>query len=297
MAPNQHRLGLALVACAALCWSSSGLFTRAISADLFTMLFWRGLFSGSLVLFAFFALEGKNALPALKTLRWPSLAVALLSAAGMITGIGSLRYGSVADAMVIYATVPFITAGIAYFAIGEKPSRSTLIASAIALAGVLVMIAGAGFGGSMLGKGLALLMTCCMASFSVLLRQNRNVPMLPAMAGSAFLCSFFCFWLASPSTVTSHDMLLIAGFGILQNGAGLIFYTLGSRKVPAAEATLLAALEVPFTPLWVWMMFGEAPGLYTLIGGGIVLFALFAHIMNELRGKTPAQPEGFEISA
>jgi drug/metabolite transporter (DMT)-like permease len=294
MAQNQHRLGLALVACAALCWSSSGIFTRAISADLFTMLFWRGLFSGSLVLLAFFSLEGKNALPALKGLRWPSIAVAVLSAAGMITGIGSLRYGSVADAMVIYATVPFITAGIAYLTIGERPSRSTLLASFVALAGVVVMIAGAGFGGSMLGKGLALLMTCCMASFSVLLRQNRNVPMLPAMAGSAYLCSFFSFWFASSHLPTAHAMLLIAGFGILQNGAGLIFYTLGSRKVPAAEATLLAALEVPFTPLWVWMLFGEAPALYTLIGGGIVLIALFAHIVNELRGKSAPEHEGFE---
>lgn len=285
------------MACAALCWSSSGLFTRAISAELFNMLFWRGLFSGTLVLAAFFIMEGKAALPALKKLRWPSLAVAVLSASGMITGIGSLRYGSIADSMVIYATVPFITAGIAYFAIGEKPSRSTLIASAVALVGVIVMIAGAGFGGSMLGKGLALLMTLCMASFSVLLRQNRNVPMLPAMAGSAYLCAFFSFWFASSTSVSTHDLVLIASFGILQNGAGLIFYTLGSRKIPAAEATLLAALEVPFTPFWVWLLIGEVPGFYTLIGGAIVLTALFAHIVNELRGKTPAQPEGFEISA
>ena len=47
---KNHRLGLALVALAALAWSSSGLFTRLISADLMTMLFWRGLFSGSAVM-------------------------------------------------------------------------------------------------------------------------------------------------------------------------------------------------------------------------------------------------------
>jgi drug/metabolite transporter (DMT)-like permease len=291
---NQHRFGIFLTAMAALAWSSSGIFTRAVSADLMTLLFVRGLFSGSAVLLFFFAMEKSNALSALRNLRWPSLAVAVLSAGGMITGIGSMRYGSVADAMVIYATVPFITAGIAYLTIGEPTSRSTIIASGIALIGVLVMLLGAGFGGSMLGKGLAILMTFCMASFSVLLRRNRNVPMLPAMAGSAFLCSLFCFWFASPATVTGHDLLLISGFGILQNAAGLIFYTLGSRKIPAAEATLLAALEVPFTPLWVWMMFGEAPGLYTLLGGLIVMVALFGHIANELRSKKTTEHEGFE---
>ena len=295
MDQNHHRLGLFLTAMAALAWSSSGIFTRAISADLMTLLFVRGLFSGSAVFLCFLIIERANALPALKKLRWPSLAVALLSAAGMITGIGSLRYGSVADAMVIYATVPFITAGLAYIAIGERTSRSTIIAAGVALGGVLVMLVGSGFGGSMVGKGLALAMTFCMASFSVLLRRNRDVPMLPAMAASAFLCSAFCFWFASPLSVASQDMALIAGFGIFQNAAGLIFYTLGSRKIPAAEATLLAALEVPLTPLWVWMLFGETPGYYTLIGGLIVMAALFGHILNELRGKKPAQPEGFEI--
>jgi drug/metabolite transporter (DMT)-like permease len=58
---------------------------------------------------------------------------------------------------------------------------------------------------------------------------------------------------------------------------------------------LLAALEVPFTPLWVWMMFGEAPGLYTLMGGLVVMAALFGHIANELRSKKAAGHEGFEV--
>ena len=44
---QQHRLGLTLVAMAALAWSSSGLFIRLITADLMTVLFWRGIFSGS----------------------------------------------------------------------------------------------------------------------------------------------------------------------------------------------------------------------------------------------------------
>jgi drug/metabolite transporter (DMT)-like permease len=294
MTQNQHRFGLLLTAMAALAWSSSGIFTRAVSADLMTLLFVRGLFSGSAVFLCFLFIERRNALPALQKLGWPSLAVAMLSAGGMITGVGALRYGSVADAMVIYATVPFITAGLAYVTIGERTSRSTIIASGVAVVGVLIMLLGGGFGGSMLGKGLALLMTCCMASFSVLLRRNRDVPMLPAMSASGFLCSAFCFWFASPLSVTGHDLALISGFGILQNAAGLIFYTLGSRKIPAAEATLLAALEVPLTPLWVWIIIGEEPGNYTLLGGLVVMAALFGHILNELRGRTAPEHEGFE---
>ena len=40
--------------------------------------------------------------------------VAVVIMAGMITGIGALKNTTVADAMVIYATVPFVTAALAY---------------------------------------------------------------------------------------------------------------------------------------------------------------------------------------
>ncbi len=288
---KSHRLGLVLVAGAALAWSSSGLFVRNIGADVMTMLFWRGIFSGSAVFLLFLAMERSNAPAILKSFGWPTLAVALLSAAGMITGISALRYATVADAMVIYATVPFMTAGLAYLAIGERPSRSTLLASVAALLGVGVMLWGAEMGGSLFGMFCAVLMTFSMAAFTTIMRMHREVPMLPAMAASAWICSFVCFWWAEPMSVTASDFWLIALFGIVQNAAGLALYTFGSKRVPAAEATLLAALEVPFTPLWVFLFLDETPAPQTLIGGGIVLVALFGHILSEFRRKPPIETE------
>ena len=286
---REHRIGLLLVAAAALAWSTSGLFVRNISAELTTMLFWRGIFSGTAVFALFLYLERGRSLAIIRSLRWPTLAVALLSAAGMITGIGALRHTTVADAMVIYATVPFVTAALAYLVIGEKPSRATLIASTVALLGVGVMLLGAEMGGSLFGQFLAVLMTLSMAGFTTIMRQHREVPMLPAMALSAWICSAACFWFADPMAVSQQDFLLIVAFGVLQNGAGLALYTFGSKRVPAAEATLLAALEVPFTPLWVFLFLGEVPSLQTLLGGGIVLAALSMHILSEFRRRPAAQ--------
>ena len=290
-----HRNGILITSLAPLAWSLSGLFTRAISADLMTMLFWRGLFSGTTVFIAFFLIERGQIWEQLKKLRWPALGVALFSSMSMITGIGSLRYSSIADTMVIYATVPFVTAAIAYVAIGEKPSRSTLIAAAVALLGVVITLGGQGLGGgAWFGKFLAVFMTLGMAGVSVLMRKYQGVPMLPAMGASAFITSLFSFWFMQSFNVSMHDIVLIGLFGIIQNAAGLILYTLGSRRIPAAEATLIAALEVPFTPLWVWLVMGETPPSTTLVGGAVVLLALFGHIFSELRGITNAEPEGFE---
>jgi len=285
---RQHRIGLILAASAALCWSTSGLFVRGISADLMTMLFWRGLFSGSAVFALFFFIERGRSIAVLRTLGWPARGVALLSAMSMIAGISALRFTTVADAMVIYATVPFVTAALAYVVIGEKPSRSTLIGSTVALIGVGVMLWGAKMGGSLLGQFFAVLMTLGMAGFSTIMRKHRDVPMLPAMAASAWICSLACVWFAAPLSISTHDLLLCAAFGIVQNASGLALYTFASKRIPAAEATLLAALEVPFTPLWVFVFLGETPSIQTLVGGGIVLAALSIHILSEFRRRPAA---------
>ncbi len=291
---TQHRLGLALVAVAALAWSSSGLFIRLITADVMTVLFWRGIFSGGALMTLFLLMEGSKAWTILRAMRLPALGVMALSALGMITGISSLSFTGVADAMMIYATVPFLTAAVAYIFIGEIPARSTMIAAAVALAGVAIMLWGSTWGGSLFGKALALMMACCMAGFTTIMRRHRAVPMLPAMGISAWLCALFCLAFAEPLSVTALDFTLLAAFGVLQNAAGLALYTLGSRRIPAAEATLVAAVEVPLAPLWVWLLLNETPPLQTLAGGGVVLAALFGHILmqfrsGEQRGTQPFQ--------
>jgi drug/metabolite transporter (DMT)-like permease len=289
-AAAQHRLGLALVALAALFWSTSGIFVRLITADLMTMLFLRGVFAGSGVMFVYLLLEGKAGLLRLRNLSAPVFAVALCSATSMITGIGSMRFTTVAEALIIYATVPFMTAALAWLVLREVPSLRTLIAGLIALFGVVIMLKDSSWDGSLFGKGLAVFMTLGMAGMTTIMRRHQDVPMLPAMALSAWICSFITFWFASPLSVDGRDLLLIAAFGIIQNATGLVLYAIWSRKIPAAEATLIAALEVPFTPIWVWLFLGEFPSGAVLIGGAIVMVALFGHILTEIRPRRALPP-------
>ncbi len=291
-----YRLGVIYVAGSALAWSLSGLFMRSISADLPTIIFLRGLVSGTTTFLFFFYLEGAHGGHILRAIRGPTVIATLLSSASMISGLGSIYYTSVADAMVIYATVPFVTAGLAFLLIREKANRSTLIASLVAFGGVAVMLTDVEGGGSLLGKGLAAVMTLTVAGLAVVMRQYRNVPMLPAMALSAYFCSFCMVWFATPSAATGQDIALIIAFGVVQNAFGLILYTFGAKLIPAADASLLTALEVPLTPLWVWIFMAEVPPHATLIGGPIVLIALFGHIWIEVRrNRDPAtapQPVG-----
>ncbi len=282
-AQKHYRSGVFFLAASALAWSSSGVFIRLITTDLMTTLFWRGIVSGTAIFVLFFLLNGRGGWKVVRRMSWPSFWAAFFSTASMISGIGSMYYGSIAASMVILATCPFITAYLAFLTIGEKPNRITLIASLIALSGVAIMLVDKEGTGTMLGLLLAVIMTVTAAALGVIMRHHRNIPMLPAMASSAWLCSMVTFWFAAPLAVNASNMGLIIAFGIVQNAMGLIFYTYGAPRVPAGDASLIISLEVPLTVLWVWLLIGDVPTEATLAGGAVVLAALFGHIWLEMR--------------
>ena len=61
--------------------------------------------------------------------------------------------------------------------------------------------------------------------------------------------------------------MVFALFGFFQVGLGLTFFTLGSRFLPSGQASLIATLETPLMPFWVWLAFQEVPSVRALIGG------------------------------
>jgi DME family drug/metabolite transporter len=87
--------------------------------------------------------------------------------------------------------------------------------------------------------------------------------------------------------VSPNDGSIAMGMGVLQVGAGLILYTLGSRSIPAAELALLSLAEVLLGPLWVWLFLGETASVNTLIGGAVLLVAITGNALSGMRRKPP----------
>jgi drug/metabolite transporter (DMT)-like permease len=143
---SARRRGVVLVLTATVLWSMAGLFARLLGhLDVWTVLGWRALFgSGSISIvaliewrsgrlddpFGFGALSPFVALLAM-------IAISAYSAAIMTT--------TIADVMVIYATLPFVAAAIGYLVNRERVAPRTLAASGVALIGIVIMVA-AGLG-------------------------------------------------------------------------------------------------------------------------------------------------------
>lgn len=278
-------IGIALVLSSAIAWSTAGFFARMVPIDIWVVVFWRGIFGGlSIAVLAMierrrFGFDWKRAFSL------AGIALILISAMGKIAFLYALQNTTVANVTVIYATLPFLTAILAWLWFRERAERRAVVGSLVAGAGVIITVSGStGLGGGhILGDLAALFMTFTMAIMTVIMRRHRDVPMLEAAALSGIVAAMIAFPMADPFTATMSDILWLAAFGIVTQGGGLGLYAMGARRLPSAQAALLSASEVPMSPLWVWIFFNEVPARETFIGGGLVLAAILWNVGAELR--------------
>lgn len=285
-----YRLGLVLITVSAVAWSTAGLFTRLLpTLDAWTILAWRGLFGTLAMLIVILAVERGRAWASFRNMGSSGWVFTLVSGVGMVFFITSLRHTTVAHNAVIYATVPFMAAGLAFIVLGERPTRGAVVASLAALGGVAIMV-GLGVEGGLLGDLLAVAMTACMAVMMVIARRYPNVPAMPAACLSALLSSLICWPVGDPLAVSGHDLVILAAFGVINSAVGLALFTYGARLLPPIETALIGALDAPLAPLWVWIFFSETPSAATLLGGVIVFGAVMAHITASACSGMAAQP-------
>ena len=286
-----YRIGMIYTVISAAAWSTAGLFTRSLALDPFSILLWRGLFGGMGLLAVLILFRGPQGLKDFARLGWAGWLYAAISATGMISMIVALKLTSVAHVAIIYATVPFIAAGLGWLVLRDRPGRAAMLASALALVGAAISV-GLGHEGDLFGDILALVMTVTMGLLMVLGRRFPVIPTLAAAAASALIAAAVSLPFAATPMPTGGELLLLAGFGLANSSIGIAFFLLGSARIRPVETALIGALDAPLAPLWVWIAFAEVPGAATLLGGTVVLVAVIGHILHSAARVTapPAAP-------
>jgi drug/metabolite transporter (DMT)-like permease len=77
-------------------------------------------------------------------------------------------------------------------------------------------------------------------------------------------------------SLPARDLAILVFLGVIQIGLAYVLLVSGIRGVPALEASLLLLLEPVLNPVWAWLVHGEAPGQWSLIGGAIIMVATTA---------------------
>ncbi len=211
-----------------------------------------------------------------------------IAAVSMGSYVVALELTTVANVMVVYATVPLVAAGIAYFWLGEKVKVRFAVATLIALIGILIMAGHATRPRDIAGNAVAFLMTIAFGLQLVMARRFPALDMAPINALGAGLCALLCWPFAAATIPSFQELMVLAVFGITTTSLAYTLAMIGGRHIPSAEAGLIGLLEVVLGPLWVWMAFGERPGTTALIGGIFVLvpvvWCLSASQKRELNG-------------
>ena len=285
---DRHTQGILLIFLSSVAFSSAGFFTRLIDLDVWTMLFWRGLFAGLMILCVIVMRHRRGTWDAIRAIGRPGLLAAFCSTAATILYINAFRHTSVADVAVIFVATPFVTAGLGWAWLGVREAWSTLAASVVALAGVTIMMGGAVAEGHLFGDLLAFGMVLLMAIMMLIIRRHHQTPMLPAACLSALLCPLVVWPFAGSLAVELPDMVRLFLFGTTQFGLGLVLLTIGGQMVSATENALINTMETPLAIAWVWICFGEVPSGPSFVGAIIVMAAVAGHIWCDNRSRPAA---------
>ena len=292
LAIDAHKYGLLFVFSAGVLWSTVGLGIRMIEdAVVWQILLYRSI---SMSLFLYLVIRvrsGESPFVQIRRTGFPAVVAGLALVAAYSGGIYAIQNTSVANAMLLFATAPFMAAVLGWLILRERVRVATWIAIAIALCGIAIMVSDKSGEVAIFGSLAALGSALGFAVFTVALRWGRTGEMLP----SVFLSGIFAFvitlgicqLLGLSLALSVRDGSVAMGMGVFQVGAGLILYTLGSRSLPAAELALLSLAEVLLGPIWVWLFLNETASTNTLTGGAILLIAIVGNAVSGKRRKPP----------
>jgi len=258
-------------------------------ANVWQILFYRSCALAPFLFLVISMRSGGRPFPVIKKAGWAGVIGGLGLVVAFAGGIFAIQTTTVANAMFLFATAPFIAAPLGWFILGERVRGATWIAMAVAVVGIAVMVWEGISLGYLTGNLAALFSACGFAVFTIALRWRKLDDMLPTV----FLAGLFAIVAAGIACLSAgysldiprNDIVIAVALGVFQVGAGLTIYTIGSTAVPAAELALLSMTEVVLGPLWVWIAVGETVSTMTLFGGAVLMTAIVGNALSGLRRK------------
>lgn len=289
MVETSPRVGVVMVAFAGFFWSLQGLSIRMIEvASAEQVIFWRSVSQGFVLLTLLVIVNRGRVVDAFRRVGFVALVGGVCHLVASMSFVFAITYTTVATVVFVMAASPLFASVMAWIFMRERVAPRALAAMVIALAGIGVMTIQGFAGGNLLGLLFAFTTTVGFAGIAVVVRWGGGLNMLPATCWGALFTAVVSFGLARGNmSIPLPDL----GYSFISGGVltacGATLFMLGARHVPAGVLAFLTLTEVVLAPIWVWMAFNEVPGVYTLVGGAIVLSAIFGEGIARVRDADP----------
>lgn len=272
---SERRKAILFLALAAILWSTSGLFVKILDWQPVSILAGRSFFAAIVFLIYLRRLPTRFSL-------WQLLAAAMFILTQFLF-ITSTKLTTAANAIFLQYTMPIYVVLLAYWFLGEKPSRTDWLSMLVIFIGLTLFFGDELSSDGLYGNLLAILSGVTGALMMVSFRAQKN----GNPAESNLIAFLFTATLGFPfimkETWTVNSILILAFLGIVQIGFAFIFFTKGIKHIPALEANLIGTLEPVLNPIWVFLFYGESMGKFALIGGLIVLSGVILSAVGSAR--------------
>jgi len=282
--------GILFVLLAGICWSWLGVIVRLVEiANTWQILFYRSIGLVPILIFYLVIKKSKNSFRLLFQYRLSNILGAFSLVAAYLGGIYAYQETTIANAAFLFAAAPLFTAVLAWPILKEPVRKATWLSIFLALIGISIMVKGGLSVGALNGNIAALLSALGFAGFTISLRWDRESEVLSMVILAGILAILITGGILLVSNigfvVPTNDLVLSGVVGAFTLGFGMIFYTIGSRFVAAADLALLAMIEVILAPLWGWILLAELIGVSNLVGGFLVLVSLVFNATTGVRHK------------
>ncbi len=262
--PNRALLYIAL---AAVLWSTSGLLIKLIDLNPFAIAGLRSIIASALMIAW---LRGKLYF----NFSYPQLAGALAYAITMVLFVSATKMTTAANAILLQYTAPVFTALLGAWILKEKVTRFDWLVIFTVFGGMLLFfidrLSLAGFWGNIMAVGSGI----SMSYFILCMRMQKDSSTLETILLGNIVTAIICIPFYFQQTPTIINWLALIYMGTLQIGLSFILYSIAIKYVKAIDAVLMQAVDPLLNPIWVFLIIGEAPGIWAIAGGLIVLTAV-----------------------
>lgn len=256
-------------------WSLGGLLIKSVNSNPLAIAGMRSGISAIIILIA----VGKP------KFNWSfaQIGAALFYTGTVLLFVAANKSTTAANAILIQYTAPVYVAFLGAWLLKEKVKPLDWLTIAVVLGGMLLFFVDDINTKGVFGNILAAVSGLSFAAFAVFMRMQKEGSPLESVLLGNILTAIIGIPFIFGSVPDTKGWFCLVVLGVVQLGLPYILYAKAIKHVTALEASIIPVIEPLLNPIWVFLLLGEKPGKWALLGGLVVLAAVTFRCIAPLR--------------
>lgn len=222
-----------------------------------------------------------------------SLAIGVAYAATMILFVLANKLTTAANAIFLQSAFPLYVLVLGPWLLHEPTHRRDVVFMATIVLGLGASFVGVRAPmatapdpmlGNVLGTVSGVFWALTVVGLRSVARRPGNGDTAAAVVSGNVIAFLICLPMAAPHLPSAPRDWAVLGFlGVFQIGFAYFFLTRGVRNVTALEASVLLLIEPALNPIWAWLVHHENPGVWSLVGGALIVGTTIAKTWRDTR--------------